>query len=112
MSSVVNHIHNEKFVFSGRLSEYEPIENIILSKNLFTWVWVDCFSKFTLNKNDFKIIKKLNKKICITSPDLLGREDEIEYFANIILKNKIFPDAICTKFKNIKIWEKHLNITY
>lgn len=95
--------------FSGRVSEFESIETIRLSKNLFDWVWVDCFTEYSLSTEIYATLHKLlNKKICLTSPDLLKRSHEIEDHAKKIKQTNCYPDAICTKLKNIEAWQNFI----
>jgi hypothetical protein len=87
-----------------RFSEYESIETLQLSQNLYSWVWVDCFTKFPLNSENYKIMKNLNKKICIVSPELQGHVEKIYEYRDQLLKNNIVVDAICCKHHNIINW--------
>ena len=41
-----------------RFSEYENINNFLDNKNMYSTVWVDCFTKFPLNKENYEYIKK------------------------------------------------------
>ena len=49
-------------------------------------------------------------KICLTSPDLLGRDNEIVEMADYIKKHEIQFDAICCKIHNIHHWKKCLDL--
>ena len=89
-----------------RFSEYEPLEYVLMFSNKVQWVWVDCFTKFILTKENYKILKNNNFKICIVSPELQGQPEKIEQYKKIILDNSIFPDAICCKQHYIDIWKK------
>jgi len=92
-------------IFAGRVSEFESVMSITLSKNLFDWVWVDCFTAFSLTEDLYRELKyKLKLKICLTSPDLLDRKEDISLHAELIRTNNCYPDAICTKFSNINLW--------
>ena len=87
---------------AARYSSYEPIEFVMKFKGLIDWVWVDCFDRFELKKEDYDIIKK-DFKICLVSPELEGHpKGKIEEFK--ILSEKMEIDAICTKFPSR--WEK------
>lgn len=109
MSSIYNlSIHYSK-IFCGRLSEFESIETIILQNDIISWVWIDTFTISSLNKKNFEILKyHLNKKICLTSPDLLGRPDDIYEQCNNIKKYNMYPDAVCTKLEKFDLWNKYL----
>ena len=111
MSSIVQMSEKAKKKFCGRISEFESIESIELSKDLIDWVWVDCFTKFSLTTVNFQRIKDvLNKNICLTSPDLVGRPEDIALHAQIIKSLGCLPDAICCKLENIEKWKKELLI--
>ena len=87
-----------------RFSEYENIHFFLENKEMFSTVWVDCFSKFPLNKEIYDLIKKENKKICIVSPELQKQPEKIEIYRNYIIEKNIIPDMICTKEYNIYKW--------
>ena len=87
-----------------RFSEYENIHFFLENKDMFSTVWVDCFSKFPLNKEIYDLIKNENKKICIVSPELQKQPEKIEIYRNYMIENNIIPDMICTKEYNIYQW--------
>lgn len=110
MSSIVEYSKENNGLFAGRISEYEAIETLELSKQLYKWVWLDCFTRFSIDQNQYHHIKQqLSMKICLTSPDLLGRPDDIELFSDQINKEQLYPDAICTKLNHIEHWQNLLN---
>lgn len=111
MSSIVKMSIRAEKRFCGRISEYESIESIELSKDLVDWVWVDCFTKFSLTSEIYRrLTGQLNKKICLTSPDLVGRPEDIPLHAKMIKSSGFFPNAICCKLSNIELWKKELLI--
>ena len=67
---------------AARISEYESIESISLVSNRVSWIWLDSFNGFYLTKNDATQIKKLNLKACLVSPELQGRQEEIESYSS------------------------------
>jgi len=87
-----------------RFSEYENINNFIDNKNMYSTIWVDCFTIFPLNKENYKLIKNENKKICIVSPELQKQPEKIIKYRDNIIENNIIPDMICTKSYNIIQW--------
>lgn len=87
-----------------RFSEYENINNFIDNKNMFSTIWIDCFTKFALNKENYELIKNENKKICIVSPELQKQSEKIIQYKNFIIENNIIPDMICCKVYNIINW--------
>jgi hypothetical protein len=88
-----------------RLSEFESIESVIKVKDIIQWVWIDCFTKFSLTMDDYQKIKNAGLKICIVSPELQGHDiQKINEFKTIISDNNFIIDAICTKKYNIDKW--------
>ena len=87
-----------------RFSEFESLESVLTMKNKIQWVWVDCFTKFPLNKEIYDLIKKEQKKICIVSPELQKQPEKIKIYRDYIIQNNIIPDMICTKDHNIYQW--------
>jgi len=89
---------------ASRLSEYEPYENTECIKNYIKWIWIDCFTYLPLDKEIFEKIKKINKSICIVSPELQGQQEKIEEFREMLIINETIPNAICCKKYNIIRW--------
>ena len=87
-----------------RFSEFEPIEYALAFKNKVRWVWVDCFKTMPLNKINYNILKKANFKICLVAPELQKHDmEDSTKFKDIIRKNNLKLDAVCTK--NPKLWK-------
>ena len=85
-----------------RLSDYESISTIKKIKDKITWVWIDFFKNFYFNKKDFEFLKKNKLKICLVSPELKNLSSKkIKIMKDIIKKNNIKVDAICTKKPNL-----------
>ena len=94
---------------AARISEYESIESISLVSNRVSWIWLDSFNGFYLTKNDATQIKKLNLKTCLVSPELQGRQEEIESYSSQLKSIGLDVDAICTKFPNFNRWLDYTN---
>lgn len=88
-----------------RFSEYECIESVLNLSTKISWVWVDCFSKFILNKETADLLALKDFKICLVSPELQGRsmDAEVKSIVKKIKYDKINIDAVCTKYP--EIWE-------
>jgi len=91
-----------------RFSEFEGLDTLINMKGKVDWVWVDVFTKIPLTFEISKKIKDLGYKICLVSPELQGREYDIEKYGNEIIMNSLIIDAICCKYHNIEKWKKIL----
>jgi len=88
-----------------RFSEFEGIDTICSMTGEIDWVWVVCFTKLSLSVENYKLLKSLNYKLCLVSPELQKQDHKLEIYKKNLYDNKVVPDAICTKLKNIKKWE-------
>lgn len=88
-----------------RLSEYEKMDTIIAMAGKLDWVWIDCFSKIPVKKNDLKWLKELGFQTCFVSPELQGRPEDLERYITQIKNEELYFDAICTKNYNIDKWQ-------
>ena len=77
-----------------RFSEYESLDTCMSLAGKVDWVWVDCFTKFPLDNESYQKISK-HFKICLVSPELVGRKEDIEKIKKQIRSMNI--DAVCTK---------------
>ena len=89
-----------------RVSEFESIETALTLAGKVDWVWVDCFTKFPLSEDDALRLKNAGFKLCLVSPELQGRNAEIEIpaLASLLRERNIESDAVCTK--RPELWEK------
>ncbi len=89
-----------------RVSEFESIQTALALAGKVDWVWVDCFSNFPLSHDDAAKLKDAGFKICLVSPELQGRDAELEIaqLAQLLKVRNIYPDAVCTKRPDI--WER------
>ena len=99
MPSIIKTSNMGELNCAVRVSDYESIETAINIKNKVRWVWVDIFQKFPLNHKKFIDLKKNNFKVCLVSPELQSTNKlHIRDVKNILKKEDIIPDAICTKY--------------
>ena len=91
-----------------RVSEFESIDTALSLAGKVDWVWVDCFTHFSLSSDDARQLKQAGFKLCLVSPELQGRDAEIEIpqMASMLKERNIEADAICTKRSDL--WEKWL----
>jgi len=87
-----------------RFSEFEGLDTIMSMAGKVKWVWVDCFSKLPIDKNSYRKLKEAGFKLCLVSPELQGRESDIEEYKNLLTEQGIVFDAICTKYYNVIRW--------
>ena len=77
-----------------RFSEYESVETCLSLTGKVDWVWVDCFTRFPMDQECYHKLSRYFK-ICLVSPELVGRESEIEKVREAVDGMEI--DAVCTK---------------
>lgn len=87
-----------------RFSEYESIESVMNFQGRVDWVWVDCFSQIPLSSESYKALKEAGFKLCLVSPELQGRPEDIVPYRQSLAESGIVFDAICTKQHNIALW--------
>ncbi len=82
-----------------RVSEYESLTTALTLSGKVQWVWLDCFTRFPIDHSEFTQLKTAGFKTCLVSPELQGRDSEmaISDMHNLLRKNNIVVDAICTK---------------
>ena len=88
-----------------RVSEFESINTALTLAGKVDWVWVDCFTQFTLTHDDAKTLQEAGFKLCLVSPELQGRDAQIEIAQTVqLLKDRnIHAQAVCTKRPDL--WE-------
>lgn len=88
-----------------RFSEFEGLDSIFAMHGKVEWVWVDCFTQLPINKQNYALLKRLGYKLCLVSPELQGRDQDIEAYRDYLMREGIVFDAICTKSYNINRWQ-------
>lgn len=88
-----------------RVSEFESIETAMTLAGKVEWVWVDCFTQFPLSHVDAKRLQDAGFKLCLASPELQGRDAEIEIplLVKLLADRNIVAEAVCTKRPDL--WE-------
>jgi hypothetical protein len=87
-----------------RFSEFEGIDTILNMKDKVRWVWVDCFSKLPIDKQNYKLLKDNGFRLCLVSPELQQQSEKLELYKQYLEKEEIIFDAICTKVYNVDKW--------
>ncbi len=92
-----------------RVSEFESIETALTLAGKVDWVWVDCFTRFPLSEYDARSLKDAGFKLCLVSPELQGRDANVEipHLVSLLKERNIAADAVCTKRPNL--WEEAIN---
>lgn len=87
-----------------RVSELEGLDTARNMAGKADWLWVDCFSKIPIDKNEYDELKSLGYKLCFVSPELEGRDEAVEEYKRALADSGMVMDAICTKSYNIARW--------
>jgi hypothetical protein len=87
-----------------RYSEYEGLDTILAMKGRVEWVWVDCFTRLPITRESYRLLKDAGFRLCLVSPELQGRDADIEAYRSALAAEQIVFDAICTKRYNIERW--------
>ena len=90
-----------------RFSEYEPIENVVVFKNKFNWIWVDSITKVPITDENFQTINKFN--VCVVCPSLWKRSEDINKEKYKLSKYNFDNLKIITKHKYIDVWLDSFN---
>lgn len=89
-----------------RVSEFESLSTALALAGKVDWVWVDCFTRFPLDKREWLLLTEAGFRICLVSPELLGRDAKPEILAQRQLFSSwgVEPDAVCTKLAMMAAW--------
>ncbi|WP_121604208.1 hypothetical protein [Virgibacillus sp. Bac332] len=96
--------HGERNI-AIRFSEFEGIDTILAMQGRVNWVWIDCFTRLPIDRERFTKLKQAGFKLCLVSPELQGRPEDITNYQDDLLANAIHVDAICTKREYVHLWE-------
>lgn len=82
-----------------RVSEFETVETALSLAGKVDWVWVDCFTRFPLDRQQADRLHEAGMKLCLVSPELQGRTDpaEIAEMRALLKREGIVAEAVCTK---------------
>lgn len=96
--------------FAARFSEIESVQSVYKLSGKADWVWIDWPIEQFLTPDIFFDLRAHGFKICICSPDLLGRADQIEFYVEFLKNFNMIPDAVCVKQCHQKLWEKYCKV--
>ena len=89
-----------------RISEFEGMDTARNMAGLIDWIWVDCFTKIPITKAEYNELKELGYQLCFVSPELQGRNEDIETYAKFLREQEMKMDAVCTKAYNVERWRR------
>ena len=81
-----------------RVSEYESLDTALSLAGMIDWAWVDCFTRFPLERSDADRLGRAGFKLCLVSPELQGQDPgEIVQMRELLAVRGISAEAVCTK---------------
>lgn len=89
-----------------RFSEFEGLDTVLALEGKIEWVWVDCFTRLPLTRENYATLKGAGFKLCLVSPELQGRATDIEPYKKELESLGVEFDAICTKQANVNLWRQ------
>jgi hypothetical protein len=102
---MINQLSNEgEKNLALRFSEFEGLDTIIAMTGKVDWIWVDCFTKLPITKENHSILQKLGFKFCLVSPELQKQEEKLNGYKDYLISQEIVFDAICCKTHKIPNW--------
>lgn len=93
--SIVKLSSNGESRLAIRRSEYEEIPMSLCGK--VQWIWIDCFSKIPVSKEECQLLRTNGFKLCFVSPELHGRPNDLLEYGTEMTGS---VDMVCTKFPN------------
>ena len=89
-----------------RVSEFEGLDTALSLAGRVDWVWVDCFTRFPLDRATWLRLRDAGFRLCLVSPELVGRspEPEISTLRRMFADWGVQPDAVCSKLATIPLW--------
>ncbi|GEM_PF-124445 len=89
-----------------RYSEAEPIEQALLFKGKFKWVWVDVNSRLPLDPETYMKLTAAGYKLALVCPERWGRPQDIPVYIAKMKHDDIKIDAVMTSQSYVKQWEQ------
>jgi hypothetical protein len=91
-----------------RVSEFESIDTALTLAGKIDWVWIDCFTRFPLDREGWLRLTAAGFRLCLVSPELQGRFDEAEIreWKAQFRAWGVTPDAVCTKLELMQVWTR------
>ncbi len=88
-----------------RISEFEGLDTARNMAGKVDWIWLDCFTRIPIGEQEYDELKSLGYKICFVSPELQGRDADIEAYKQQLSEAGMEMEAICTKSYNVQRWK-------
>ena len=87
-----------------RVSEFESLDTALALASQIEWVWVDCFTRFPLDRAGADRLHAAGFNLCLVSPELQGREAEIEIPQLRAQLDALGIDAAAVCTKRPELW--------
>lgn len=86
-----------------RVSEFEGLTCARALAGKVEWAWIDCFTRFPLDKDQADELVEMDYRLCLVSPELQGRTDpsEIVEIRRQLDELQLAADAVCTKVPDL-----------
>jgi len=88
-----------------RYSEAEPIEQALLLKDKFGWVWVDVNTRLPLDPESYKRLKDGGYKLALVCPSRWGRPQDIPNYIGQMKRDGVKIDTVMTAEAYVNQWE-------
>ncbi|MBI2543316.1 MAG: hypothetical protein HYW24_03960 [Candidatus Aenigmarchaeota archaeon] len=88
-----------------RFSEAEPIEQALMLKGKFDWVWVDVNTRLPLDKEIYAQLISAGYKLALVCPERWGRPEDIPKFIEQMKRDGIKIDTVMTAEAYVDRWE-------
>ncbi|MBI2172884.1 MAG: hypothetical protein HYT73_01585 [Candidatus Aenigmarchaeota archaeon] len=89
-----------------RYSEAEPLEQALLMKDKFDWLFIDVNTRLPLDREIYRKIEDAGFRTCIVCPSRWKRPEDISRFIQQMKSEGIKIDAVMTKDPYAEQWEK------
>lgn len=89
-----------------RLSEFEGMDTLERMAGKVRWVWVDCFTKISVTREDMERLRTWGYQTCFVSPELQGRPEDVGPYIEALNREGIKFDAVCAKSYSMPAWRR------
>lgn len=88
-----------------RYSEAEPMEQALLLKGKFGWVWVDTNSRLPLDPTIHKELRDAGYKLALVCPERWGRPQDIPVYTGQMKRDGVTIDTVMAAEAYAEQWE-------
>ena len=92
------------YLFALAIIPFLPIEFALAHKGLVDWVYLDVHTQLPLTPETYPKLKEAGFKLCLTSPSLLGRPEDVAKYRQYMKENGIEIDAVVEDLEHVDKW--------